>query len=103
MSYSSIDQAAHDQALVARVTSAVQKEAWNGAVKTSYMASQFRASPGYGGESLVWPVSINSEAAYESALAANNPNPGGDPAVITDQAITSAVQANWPPDPPEAA
>lgn len=31
--------------------------------------------------------------AYASALANNNPNPGTDPAVITDGMILSAVQA----------
>jgi hypothetical protein len=39
------------------------------------------------------------EAAYASALAANNPRPGGDEAVITDGMILSSVQANWV-DPP---
>jgi hypothetical protein len=50
---------------------------------------------------LIWPVSsaTDIEAAYESALAAHNPNPGGDPSVITDQMILSAVQANMPPAP----
>jgi hypothetical protein len=48
---------------------------------------------------LSWPVAIDTEAAYESAVIAENPDPGGDPAVITDQAILSSVQASWPPDP----
>jgi hypothetical protein len=50
---------------------------------------------------LIWPVSSASdiEAAYASALAADNPDPGGDPAVITDQMILSAVQSNWPTSP----
>lgn len=47
---------------------------------------------------VVWPVSASAdiEAAYASALAADNPNPGGDESVITDQMILSAVQANLP-------
>jgi hypothetical protein len=43
------------------------------------------------------------ESAYASALAANNPNPGGDESVITDGMILSHVQANWvspAPSPP---
>jgi hypothetical protein len=48
------------------------------------------------GDRLMWPVSIATEAEYASALAANNPNPGGDEAVITDAMILAAVQANWP-------
>lgn len=47
---------------------------------------------------LVWSVAGASdvEAAYASALAAGNPHPGSDEAVITDQMILSAVQANMP-------
>jgi hypothetical protein len=49
---------------------------------------------------MYWPVCVAGDvaAAYESALAAGNPNPGGDPAVVTDGMILSAVQADWPPD-----
>jgi hypothetical protein len=45
------------------------------------------------------------EAAYASALAAGNPDPGGDPAVITDAMILAKVQAALPdlPDLPGAA
>lgn len=41
-----------------------------------------------------WTVAGASdvEAAYESALASDNPSPGGDPTVITDQMILSHVQ-----------
>jgi hypothetical protein len=41
-------------------------------------------------------------AAYESAVIGGNPDPGGDPAAITDAMITAAVQAYpWtPPTPP---
>jgi len=103
MSYSSISQAAQDQALIARVSAAVQKEAWNGAVSSSDMAAQFRGSPTYGADQLIWPIAIDNEAAYDSALAGSNPNPGGDPAVITDANITAGVQAHWPADPEAAA
>jgi hypothetical protein len=40
------------------------------------------------------------EAAYASALAAENPRPGADEAVITDGMILSSVQANWSEIPP---
>lgn len=42
-----------------------------------------------------WPVSTKSdiEQAYASALAADNPDPGGDESVITDGMILSAVQS----------
>ena len=39
------------------------------------------------------------EQAYEYAVNAGNPDPGGDPAVITDGMILSGVQANWPENP----
>jgi len=47
---------------------------------------------------LQWVVaSANDiEAAYESALAGNNPDPGGDESVITDGMILSAVQSHPP-------
>lgn len=34
------------------------------------------------------------EAPYESALAASNPDPGGDPSVITDGMLLAAVAAH---------
>lgn len=57
---------------------------------------------------VIYPVSVAAdvEAAYASALAAGNPNPGGDESVITDQMILSHVQPLLPvvfeptPDPP---
>ena len=47
---------------------------------------------------LIWSVAgaADVEAAYESALAADNPRPGGDPAVVTDAMILGVVQANLP-------
>lgn len=52
---------------------------------------------------LRWPVSSQTdiEAAYEYALNADNPDPGGDPTVITDQQILSACQAILKPPLPE--
>jgi hypothetical protein len=98
MSYNTLTKASLDPALTNRVIAAVQKEA--------------RANPEFGdtdygqlvqknsaeGVQLVWPVCIDTEAAYESAVAAENPNPGGDESVITDAAIGAAVQAHWPAD-----
>jgi hypothetical protein len=50
---------------------------------------------------VIWAVaSANDvEAAYASALAAENPDPGGDETVITDGMILAHVQANLPPAP----
>lgn len=97
MSYTTITMAANDEALRDRTIAAVHKEAL--------------ANPEFGdtafGEAVVdgradiwarfaYPIAVDTEAAYESAVAAENPDPGGDPAVITDAAIGSAVQVHWP-------
>jgi hypothetical protein len=94
MSYSTVFQCADDQALLDRVTACAAQE---GAFDPMLAATSLR-----------WPLSSASdvEAAYASALAAGNPDPGGDPAVITDGMILANVQANWEgtpgTDPPPA-
>jgi len=91
MTYAISNQIANDSALFARITAAAAEE---GSASPEYTTSSF----------LRWPVAIANDvvAAYASALAAGNPNPGGDEAVITDQMILGVVQANWPdnPNPP---
>ena len=99
MSLTTIHQAAHDDALRARTEAAASKEA--------IANPEFGDTP-FGqqvvdGVANIWqrfqyPVAVDTEAAYESAIAGGNPDPGGDPAVITDAAISSAVQAHWPDD-----
>jgi len=101
MSYTTITQSTQDEALLERLRAAIAKEAWNNptfgdtptgeAIKTSWPNMAIEGQ-------FVWPCCLDFEAAYESAVIAENPNPGGDPAVITDAAIGSAVQAHWPDD-----
>jgi hypothetical protein len=98
VSYSSLYTQTQDAQLAARVTAAAQQEA-----RSSEAASDFgraivnnQASPTM---VLMWPVCINTEAAYESALDNGVPNPGDDPSVITDLAILSSIQSAWPADP----
>lgn len=88
MSYKTINQCANDSEFMNRVTACCAKEGSNSPQTTMY--------------EVIWPVASASdiEAAYASALAGENPSPGGDEAVITDQMILSSVQANWPPEPP---
>jgi hypothetical protein len=83
MSYNTIYSCANDSSFQGRLTSAVAQE---GAFDPGQVMFQLR-----------WVVSTAAdiEAAYASALAADNPNPGGDESVITDGMILSAVQANW--------
>jgi hypothetical protein len=87
MSYSTINSCAHDHELIGRVAAACAQE---GSTAPDGAALQ-----------VVWPLAAASdvEAAYASALAAGNPSPGGDPAVITDGMILANVQAHLPPPP----
>ena len=84
MSYKTIYASANDQSLIGRVTAALAQEGHD--------------NPGLVLGEVIWPVcsAADIEAAYASAVAADNPDPGGDESVITDQMILSAVQANPP-------
>src|SRR4029453_8328371 len=97
MSYSSITTCAKDQAFLDRVNACIAQE---------QQAKGDKAQPQTYLDPFRWAVASASdvEAAYESALAAENPNPGGDAAVITDGMILAHVQAQWdvvtaPPEP----
>ncbi len=100
MSYSSITRATLDTDLQARVSAAVQKEAWNNAtLKDTQFAVLARTNAATGMVQMMYPVAIATEAAYESALTSGRGAPGHDEDVITDAALLAAVQANWPADP----
>lgn len=81
MSFSTIFQCANDGQLQNRVTACVAQEG--------------ASEPVAAMSGMMWPIATSSDiaAAYESAILAGNANPGGDPAVITDQMILSKVQA----------
>jgi hypothetical protein len=87
MSYSTINTCANDLSFQGRVTAACAAEGRSDAGSAMYQ--------------VIWPVASASdvEAAYASALAADNPDPGGDDSVVTDGMILSAVQANLPAPP----
>ena len=89
MSYKTISRCVSDPSLVPRVTAAIAQE---------QRAKGEPASPNALQEQLMWSVASASdvEAAYASALAADNPDPGGDESVITDGMILANVQASWP-------
>jgi hypothetical protein len=96
MSFSSLARAAADTALQSRTAACVQQEAREGSgVGTPFAAAVIDASADIFA-AFSWPVALNTEAAYESAVIGGNPNPGGDPTVVTDAMILSAVQASWP-------
>lgn len=98
MSFATISLSAQDQALTARVNAATIQEAWNNPMlSTSTFGRQVRETAGVA-QRMVYPTVTASdvEAAYASALAAGNPDPGGDEAVITDGMILANVQTKWP-------
>lgn len=98
MSYSTIHACANDSGFVNRLTAAVMQEATVGAGQGTPFGEQARLSPQNAAGQMAYPVASASdiEAAYASALAAGNPDPGGDEAVITDGMILANVQAHWP-------
>jgi len=49
-----------------------------------------------GAEPLMYPVAVDTEAAYESALQSGRGAPGHDADIITDAALTAAIGAHWP-------
>lgn len=80
MSYTTIAICSRDPAFTERVMACVSQEQHS----LDAMPSQ-----------IFWTVAGTSdiEQAYAYALEVDNPNPGGDPTVITDQMILSVVQA----------
>ena len=101
MSYTTITQASNDTALRNRIMAAVNKEVEENTELGATVFGQYAAgNPWVAWQALIWPVAVEAEAPYESAVISGNPNPGGDPSVITDAEILSAVQANWPAEVP---
>lgn len=84
MSYNTVYQCANDKPFLDRVTGAAADEGADVPEDVMYKTR--------------WAIAAadDIEAAYASALAAGNPNPGGDESVITDLMILSALQANMP-------
>lgn len=82
MSYESIAQAAVSVSLRSRIAGCVAQEDSSGAhplIVTDQIQWRCCAEPGWG-------------EAWESALAADNDDPGSDPGVIPDAWILTAVQ-----------
>jgi hypothetical protein len=88
MSFNTIALCAEDAAFTRRATAAYAAE---GTVQADNAYFQMR-----------WAVCSDPSVsgAYEYAVNAGNPEPGGDETAITDAMLTAAVQANpWPPTP----
>jgi hypothetical protein len=92
MSYKTITQCTRDHAFNDRVHACVAQE---------QKSRGELVDPLTLGTSMLWTVASASdvEAAYASALAGGNQNPGGDESVITDGMILANVQAEWPTTP----
>ena len=89
MSYTSINQCAHDQEFLARIQACAAQEGHD--------------NPEYATDVLLrWPVASYPEIAeaYEYAVGSHNPNPGKDPGVISDAQILAVVQPILKPPPP---
>ena len=100
MSYTTITQSTRDAALQDRVVAGGMKEALAGApefAETQFAAS-LRFSPSLALSYFLWPTCIDYETEYAYAIDSDNPDPGGDPGVISDANIQAVVQLNWPPD-----
>lgn len=97
MSYNTIHAAANDEALRNRITAAGNREAYsNEELGNTPFGEQVKGGFAPVADRFAYPVAVGGEAAYASAVAAGNPNPGGDESVVTDGMILSAIQATWP-------
>lgn len=86
MSYHAQYQMAYDQSLCGRMVAATASEHQAG--NTQEDPERFVADNRH-----YLVASSEWAAAWDSALAAENPDPGADPGVITDQMILSSVQS----------
>jgi len=100
MSSNTVATAANDPDLQRRVTASVYSEAiGNVDLKDTQFATIVKQ--GYANMTgMYWAVADAVDAEYEAGMLSGRGSPGHDTDVVTDGQITSAVVANWPPDPP---
>lgn len=100
MSLSSINRAANDQQLIDRVVSAAHKVASTDEDKANTILGQSLINGTAMGMNpvapLMYPVAMDTELSYESALLNLRGAPGFDKDIITDAALTTSVIAHWP-------
>lgn len=96
MSMASITRAANDPQLQARVLAAAYREmVFNEDLANTEFGRGLRMGMTVI-TGLMYPVAVDTEAAYETALMAGRGAPGNDSDVITDASISAAVVAHWP-------
>lgn len=101
MSASSINRAANDAQLQARVIAMAQREIiFNADLAATTFGRQLAAGM-IQAQPLMWPVAVDNEAAYESAELAGRGAPGHDVDIITDANITASLVTHWPYAPGE--
>lgn len=96
MTAASIARAANDEQLKARVQAMAAREIiFNQALAdTEYGREVAQGFPNLA--KLMWPVAVDTEAAYETALNSGRGAPGHDADIITDANIGAAIVAHWP-------
>lgn len=89
MSYKSVADMAENYALNRRITGGAGKESID--------------NPQAWVQSYRWEIASQPgwDAAWDSAVASGNPDPGNDESVITDGMILSGIQAVWAANQPE--
>ena len=103
MSMASIHRAANDPQLQARLLAAAMRELnYSDDLAETQYGRQLRQGV-QNVTPLMWPIAVDTEAAYETALTAGRGAPGHDQDVITDDTLTSAVVTHWPYTPEEQA
>jgi hypothetical protein len=100
MSAASINRAATDQELRDRVLAMAHKELLFDENKADSTYGKNLSAGTVDVTPLMYPIAVDTEAAYEAALQAGRGAPGHDSDIITDAALTSAIGAHWPYDPP---
>jgi hypothetical protein len=97
MSYTTITRCARDPSMQDRIFAAVNKEAFgNDTLGDTVFGKQVKSGVAPILSVFAYPIAVDYEDEYEYAVDNGNTNPGGDPGVITDANIGSAVQAHWP-------
>ena len=102
MSAGSISRAASDPDLQKRVLAMAQKEILFNEELAATQYGQRLAQGSQDVMALMYPVAVDTEAAYETAVNSGRGAPGWDVDIITDAMLTSAINAHWPADPPIA-
>lgn len=96
MTMATIYRAANDPELQARVFAAAHREMiYDDALANSAYGRQLRQGVN-NVQPLMYPIAVDTEAAYESAVNSGRGAPGHDVDIITDAALTSAVTTHWP-------